>query len=223
MATKPKKAASSGMIDLLKGVGQPLSMQVEFRSELFKALESTAYRVEFDYNEDGGRLLVWSFVTSTSLKHLMPYMMGSKNRTLLFDTDAKPVVRFTEPDGVVFGGYGLEMSAFLQDTQITCDYARHEMSRSAGSGRRSPDREADALYSLLNHIQANNIGAGNAASESSAEVEFKRWMMRQSAEIRDLLVSVNAGREAEAGTYLKLTFSIEDVTQESRDIPAPLI
>ena len=213
MATKPKKAASSGMIDL-HGERLTHSMQVEFRSELFKALESTAYRVEFDYNEDGGRLLVWSFVTSTSLKHLMPYMMGSKNRTLLFDTDAKPVVRFAEPDGVVFGGYGLEMSAFLQDTQITCDYARHEMSRSAGSGRRSPDREADALYSLLNHIQANNIGAGNAASESSAEVEFKRWMMRQSAEIRDLLVSVNAGREAEAGTYLKLTFSIEDVTQE---------
>lgn len=222
MATKPKKAASSGMIDLLKGVGQPLSMQVEFRSELFKALESTAYRVEFDYNEDGGCLLVWSFVTSTSLKHLLPYMMG-KNRTLLFDTDAKPVVRFTEQDGVVYGGYGVEMSAFLSDAQITCDYSRHEMSRSAGSGRRSPDREADALYSLLNHIQVNSLREGNATSESSVEVDFKRWMMRQSAEIRDLLVSVNAGREAEAGTYLKLTFSIEDVAQESRDIPAPLI
>lgn len=198
MNTENKGGSKLDLKDLIM-FGDPTSMYVEFRSELFKTLGmcATSARI-FDADDTGAQLEVTCVLTTTVVKDFMAVILDKGKRQELFEQDAKPSLVFSDGNGKDHAK--LHLSANLQTYEAFTDYAQPLGSRY----NRRPDREADQLYSSLDPAVDDTM---TMLLDKSAV----RWLMRQSAEVRDMLVHVANELNKPRQPYIKFLFLVEGV------------
>lgn len=187
--------------------GDPVSMYVEFRSKLFETFGmcATSARI-FDADDSGAQLEVTCVLTTTTVSEFMALVLDKAKRQDLFEQDALPTLVFSDFSGKDHAK--LNLSANLQNYEAFTDYS---VSPGGRGFSRKPDRDADQLYASLDD-------APDDTHTMKLDKSAVRWLMRQSAEVRDMLVNIANGlHDKSASPHLKLLFLVNGVEENAHE------